>query len=1001
MHTYTSKPFGQRLLSAITLIAMVLGMTTFASPQTASAAPTQDWDINNLSDTTYTEGGPPIIVAGDVTFHSDTHYTDGYLLFDITNSTAYDQLVLTSAAVPTATGAISVDGLDVYLGNGTGRDRVGSIDATQNGQNGQPLLIRFASPLENYSFENGTTGWDLFQQEFNASSPTYNQSLDGTPIDYYTGGAYTGPATIILGVNDSVTFNISTTTDRASHGSHSLKLTSLGWLVRSGGAGSDTIDGNLSLHGPYAASSNPFRAFAGDSITLDWMAIGGNDDYEVFGYLVNSSGAYSELFRQRGDVMTTWKEESVVIATEDDYRFLFVGGTYDKTGGYLVGADLYVDNIRLLSTTRVTDTAMSAIAQQITFANTSNNPNTTTRILEVSAQAHDGTSGEADANITIIAIPSPAAPEITTPITGTVLSNPTPTFSGTAEVGTTVVTVTLEPSGPVICAAAVNPDGTWACPAADPLPNGEYTFTAVGANAAGKVSDPSDPVTVTIEAVAEIDVSVTELTATQPPDVITTQTFEICNNGTLPLTYTINAGSLVGPLMAQYQPFGIAAPAADQTLTGSAVDGNLQITVRDTGTMGVWRYVSGVWQSQIYGTWAKGSRLQFSGGAYTLSKQSTWVMNGTDPTTVSNSTSGNTITTVWNAGSDFQITQKTTYIDGNSYYRMEWDITNTSGASITDLRFFHGEDTYLQGGDNGAGWWDAVNTTVGVQKDVGGILQRMYLQGITTPYGYDSIHYATARNNANAGALSNTVNPDPNHDNGYALEWREALLAAGDTWKIVVFERFTSGAAGSVYVIAPISVDCTVGVPCDVTYQVSNPSGSPVEVNLAVSSDQPTWNAVITSPTSPATVPANGSINVVVQVTVPAGTPDGTMGDFTLTATPTAGGDAGSDTAAIQAVGGGAPTPITVDPTGGTVAPGTCDTITVTFDSTGLAEGVYTGDLVIDSNDPDSPTTIPVTLTVTAVAPLTVIAPISGTITSDIPTFAGTGEPGYEVNALT
>ena len=55
------------------------------------------------------------------------------------------------------------------------------------------------------------------------------------------------------------------------------------------------------------------------------------------------------------------------------------------------------------------------------------------------------------------------------------------------------------------------------------------------------------------------------------------------------------------------------------------------------------------------------------------------------------------------------------------------------------------------------------------------------------------------------------------------------------------------------------------------------------------------------------------------------------------------------------------------DLTGGTVPPGECATVTVTFDSTGLAPGDYHGDLQIESNDPDEPAiTIPVTLTVLA-----------------------------------
>lgn len=58
---------------------------------------------------------------------------------------------------------------------------------------------------------------------------------------------------------------------------------------------------------------------------------------------------------------------------------------------------------------------------------------------------------------------------------------------------------------------------------------------------------------------------------------------------------------------------------------------------------------------------------------------------------------------------------------------------------------------------------------------------------------------------------------------------------------------------------------------------------------------------------------------------------------------------------------------LSVSPTSGTTVSGTTDTVDVTFDSTSLAAGVYTGTLCINSNDPDeSLVTVPVTLTVNA-----------------------------------
>ncbi len=60
------------------------------------------------------------------------------------------------------------------------------------------------------------------------------------------------------------------------------------------------------------------------------------------------------------------------------------------------------------------------------------------------------------------------------------------------------------------------------------------------------------------------------------------------------------------------------------------------------------------------------------------------------------------------------------------------------------------------------------------------------------------------------------------------------------------------------------------------------------------------------------------------------------------------------------------------DPTSGSVPPGECTVVDVTFDSTGLTPGDYLGNLVITSNDPDTPeVTIPVTLTVLQPADIT------------------------------
>ncbi|MBL8096565.1 MAG: cadherin-like beta sandwich domain-containing protein [Anaerolineales bacterium] len=358
------------------------------------------------------------------------------------------------------------------------------------------------------------------------------------------------------------------------------------------------------------------------------------------------------------------------------------------------------------------------------------------------------------------------------------------------------------------------------------------------------------------------------------------------------------ATALVAALVGPVTP----AIAASQTIGGVGSEGNLRILVEDSGQMGVERYASGSWVSQIYNAspGSKGSALHINGALFPLGYfmyDSEWNVIGTPGTPVSNATVGNTITTVWTAGST-TITQTTQYTNGNPFYRLQWQITNTSGASLSDLRFFHGEDTYLLGGDNGSGFWDGANNIIGVYKtDGGGVQQRMSLQGVTTPTYRQSENFGEVLIAGGAGRLTNVINEDVATDNGYALEWDNGSLAAGATWTITAYESFVSGAVGALNVSAPISTDCAPGATCDLVYTVSNPTGASVNAALSVAGDPAGWTPTIISPASPVDIAGGASQPVTVRLTIPGGVPNGTAGSFTLTAN-----DGATDTSATAAV---------------------------------------------------------------------------------------------------
>jgi hypothetical protein len=226
------------------------------------------------------------------------------------------------------------------------------------------------------------------------------------------------------------------------------------------------------------------------------------------------------------------------------------------------------------------------------------------------------------------------------------------------------------------------------------------------------------------------------------------------------------------------------ALAATEVLGGTATTGNLRVSAFDNGRVAIARYSGSSWQSQIYFDEidpSKGSYVRVGSNDCGLGNYFWGAAHS--GTAVSNVLSGNKITTIVNCpDAGVQFKQELTYVDGQEYMTFRWTITNTSGGTLNDLRFYHGEDTYLSGGDNGAGFWDAANKTVGVQKTIGEEQQRMSLQGVDTPAHYQSEDYGAPSTAASTSPyhLTDAINSNEATDNGYAMEWNSSSLADGE-----------------------------------------------------------------------------------------------------------------------------------------------------------------------------------------------------------------------------
>ena len=200
------------------------------------------------------------------------------------------------------------------------------------------------------SFENGDfeadapgsasiTGWDIVEQVIIFGT----DSLAGHPTPTDAVGTGTDQNT----PNNAGNMEVTTSNAQASEGSQSARLTSTGITTA---AGYDTV------RGPALISQDQLSMKVGDTMSFDWRAQGGGDAYDVYAYLLNvDTGATVEILNDTGatpGATTNWQSESVTITDEGTYRFVFVGGTFDATGGRAAGAQLFVDNI--VATTTIT-----------------------------------------------------------------------------------------------------------------------------------------------------------------------------------------------------------------------------------------------------------------------------------------------------------------------------------------------------------------------------------------------------------------------------------------------------------------------------------------------------------------------------------------------------------------------------------------------------------------------------------------------------------------------
>ncbi len=298
-----------------------------------------------------------------------------------------------------------VNGL-VYRGDGTTAIPLGTVDAQRNGLNGQALRINFKTSFENGDFEKALAGgqipgWTTLNQRIvmNGGSTVAGWP---TPTDSTKPSASQGETNIFSGGAFTSTLD----TGNKSQGNQGLSMST----------GGMTIDAFGLAHGPALVSNDPVAIQAGDSVSFDWKAQNGQDNFDVYAYLLNvADGSTVPLLNETGGI-TNWATKTVTVPSSGAYKFVFIAGTFDASGGTAAGAQLYIDNVKVSGGSQYVPTANDASQLEAMVTYSDQTPLTLTATIAGSVIASDPSTSKSaawasfktklDAQVSSGAIPS-------------------------------------------------------------------------------------------------------------------------------------------------------------------------------------------------------------------------------------------------------------------------------------------------------------------------------------------------------------------------------------------------------------------------------------------------------------------------------------------------------------------------------------------------------------------------------------------------------------------
>ena len=377
--------------SGLTADDLVVGAQFTVLPTSPSAA----GPGIRAADLYYADGDGTVIFDPTAIASSAADFKSGYLDIRITNNAEFSDDFNIISGNGTS-GSIVRNGNTIsYVDPTHGSIQIGQIHGANHGQNGTGLRINFfdqivipnSSNILNGDFSNGLTNWTAYEDRVNfgnnftladgSSIPTPTDA-QMAPVPFDRGPLPPPPSVVgnddvALTTSPSFAVNVINGQLKLEQGNYNIAL---GYGI---------------VHGP-AAVSDTFSAGVGDVLRLDYTANFIGDDYHVAGYIFNTAtNAITLAINETGTFGSGRK--TVEIAEAGNYRFVFVNGTFDRSGYRGVGANMTIDNIESEKPYSIPDTAIQQLLRSTSYSSSSNNQQ---YVKDVSITANDGVNTLSD-----------------------------------------------------------------------------------------------------------------------------------------------------------------------------------------------------------------------------------------------------------------------------------------------------------------------------------------------------------------------------------------------------------------------------------------------------------------------------------------------------------------------------------------------------------------------------------------------------------------------------